>query len=246
MDPLLIATSAVVLVIAGAVKGTLGFGLPLVAISLLAFAMPPQQAAILLLGPILTTNIWQIVSLPAAAAMTRRLALMLVATPIATYFASGILSASDTSLARIILGTTILVYALFILSGRRPRVRPRDERWMAPLVGAMTGAIGGATGVTLVPLVGYLQAIGLEKGSLIQAQSLVFLIAGVALAASLALGGHIGMVQAAESGLAIIPAGLGILIGQAFRDRLDVDGFRKVFCVALICIGLYIVATALA
>ena len=51
-------------ILAGLVKGTTGLGLPTVAMGLLGLAMPPVQAAALLLVPSLVTNVWQLLAGP--------------------------------------------------------------------------------------------------------------------------------------------------------------------------------------
>ena len=47
--------------LAGFVKGVIGLGMPTVAIGLLGLLITPAQAAAILLGPSLATNIWQFV-----------------------------------------------------------------------------------------------------------------------------------------------------------------------------------------
>ena len=64
--------------LAGFVKGVIGMGLPTIAMGLLSVAMPPAQAAALLVVPSLVTNVWQIAG-PGWWALMRRLATMLPA-----------------------------------------------------------------------------------------------------------------------------------------------------------------------
>ena len=49
-----------VFAIAGMIKGTLGLGLPAVAMGLLTLVISPFQAATLLIIPSMVTNIWQL------------------------------------------------------------------------------------------------------------------------------------------------------------------------------------------
>src|SRR5439155_11491499 len=56
---------AAVFVVAGGVKGMAGLGLPTVAMGLLSLALPPSEAASLLLLPSLVTNVWQALAGPA-------------------------------------------------------------------------------------------------------------------------------------------------------------------------------------
>ena len=58
MDMLLLVIA--VFIFAGLVKGTLGLGLPTVAMGLMSMAISPFQAAALLIVPSMITNIWQL------------------------------------------------------------------------------------------------------------------------------------------------------------------------------------------
>lgn len=58
-DPILIVSIAAVFLLAGFVKGTIGLGLPTVAMGLLATRMPPAHALAIVIVPAIVTNIWQ-------------------------------------------------------------------------------------------------------------------------------------------------------------------------------------------
>ncbi|MFX8988295.1 sulfite exporter TauE/SafE family protein, partial [Acinetobacter baumannii] len=58
MDMLLLVIA--VFIFAGLVKGTLGLGLPTVAMGLMSMVISPFQAAALLIVPSMITNIWQL------------------------------------------------------------------------------------------------------------------------------------------------------------------------------------------
>ena len=87
--------ATLVFVLAGAVKGVTGMGLPTVAIGLLGLLMTPGQAAALLIVPSLITNIWQFVAGPHRLRILRRLWLMLTAIVVATWATAGLIANSD-------------------------------------------------------------------------------------------------------------------------------------------------------
>ena len=64
---------AATFLLAGTVKGVIGLGLPIVGIGLLSLVMTPAEASALLLVPSLVTNLWQLLTGPAFAALVRRL-----------------------------------------------------------------------------------------------------------------------------------------------------------------------------
>ena len=199
--------------LAGLVKGVIGMGLPTVAMGLLALALPPAEAAAILVVPSLVTNIWQLLAGPRFAALARRLWPMMAAVLLGTIAGAGVLAGNVAGLAKIGLGIALIVYAVVGLAGIQLSVAARHEGWLGPLVGAITGLVTGATGVFVIPAVPYLQAIGLEKDELIQALGLSFTVSTVALAVGLLRvdAWQIGSVWI--SLLALVPALVGMQAG---------------------------------
>ena len=241
----LAALVALAFVAAGFVKGVVGMGLPTVAIGLLSLVMAPHSAAALLVVPSLFTNVWQLFAGPRFAVLVRRLAGMLLAAVVGTLLSIEVLTGSSSSLASGALGSILAVYGVFGLAARRLSVPARAESWLSPLVGLFTGLIAGATGVFAIPAVPYLSALGLAKEELIQALGLFFTVSTLALAAALALSGKYQWVTAASSLLAVLPALLGMFIGQRVRDKLAPEVFRRCFFIGLVALGIYMLGRAL-
>jgi hypothetical protein len=113
----------------------------------------------------------------------------------------------------------------------------RSERWLGPLCGLLTGVITSATGVFVIPAVPYLQALGLSKDELVQALGLSFTVSTLALAAGLLWRGALGGGELSASLLALIPAVLGMLLGQWLRQRISAVLFKRVFFIGLGVLG---------
>ena len=58
-DPLTVAAVFAVFLVAGGVKGLVGFGLPAVSLALLTLALDLTTAMVLVLVPSFVTNVWQ-------------------------------------------------------------------------------------------------------------------------------------------------------------------------------------------
>ena len=143
---MLLTTTAFLL--AGLVKGVVGLGLPTLAMALLALAMPPAQAAALLILPSLVTNVWQMRPWPTLAPMTRRLWPMQAGVVAGTLGGAWLLGAPAGAWAMQALGAALVVYGLWGLSGARvPQVPASAERVLGPLVGAVTGLVTAHGGV---------------------------------------------------------------------------------------------------
>jgi uncharacterized membrane protein YfcA len=230
---------ALVFVLAGLVKGVTGMGLPTVAVALLTLRMPPLEAAALLIVPSSITNVWQLMAGPALYPLWCRLRMLLVAVCIGTAGAGWALSSSAVVVAwsGTVLGLALLGYGVLGLSGWKPRVPPHAERWAGPLAGAVTGAMAGVTGVFVMPVAPYLQALDMEKDDLIQAMGLAFTVSTLALAAMLACRGEWHASAAGSSFLALLPAGGGMWLGQWLRDRMQPALFRRCFFISLLALG---------
>ena len=237
---------ALVFVVAGWVKGVVGLGLPTVAMGALGLVMPPVQAAALLVLPSLVTNVWQLLAGPSLKGILRRLALVMVFICLGTGLGIGFMTQGSSRWPSLLLGIVLAVYGVIGLFAPRLDVSQRHETWLGPLV-------GGATGVFVVPAVPYLSALGLSKDELVQAlglsftvSSLSFTVSTVALAGGLLAAGSFHVESALRSLAAVLPALLGMFLGQALRSRLDPVAFRRWFFWAMILVGVYMAVRALA
>jgi uncharacterized protein len=238
-------TIAVVFLLAGAVKGVTGMGLPTVAMGALGATMPAAAAASLLVVPSFVTNVWQLLAGPSFARLAWRLSFMMIGILIGTIAGSRMLTDANTSLTTIGLGGALAIYALSGLLVRTWKVPSSAERWLSPLVGLTTGLVTGGTGVFVIPAVPYLQALDLDREDLIQALGLSFTVSTIALAIGLARGGALGTHDLTASVLALGPALLGMWVGQVARRRINAATFRRWFLICLLLLGIELIARPL-
>src|ERR1044071_2771928 len=250
MDAAIIAVQltmiALTLLLTGTVKGLIGLGLPTISMGLLGLIMTPVQAAALLVVPTLATNAWQLASGPALRAVLVRFGSMILPFCLGTVLSSNLLTSKPPALAAAILGSVLFLYAGFGLSSWTLSVNKHRERWLSPCVALLTGALNGATGVSVIPLVPYLAALELQPEQLIQVLGLSFTVLTLTLAACLAVSGNLHWASAGQSMLALLPLGAGMLIGQAIRRRLSALTFKRGFFVGLLLLGTYSAVRGLA
>lgn len=240
MDTLFIV---VVFILAGLVKGVTGMGLPTVAVALLTLRMPPLEAAALLIVPSAVTNVWQLASGSALYPLWQRFKWLLLAVCAGTALAASLGAAWWTGAA---LGLALVGYGVLGLTGWRMRVAPRHQAWAGPLAGAATGLMAGVTGVFVMPVAPYLQALNLNKDELIQALGMAFTVGTLALATMLAVRGEWHATAAGASLLALIPAMAGMQLGQWLRGRMRPEVFRRCFFIALLALGAHQLISAFA
>lgn len=239
-DPMIIAIVAAAFLFAGLVKGVVGLGLPTVALALLTATVGLPQAMALLLAPAIVTNIWQGAVGGHFQTIFRRLWPFLVIAIVTVWAGVAILASVEVALVSMLFGVFLAAYSLMSLRQVRFSIRRDQEPWLGPVLGVGSGMMTGLTG-SAVPGVLYLQAIGLPRDILIQAMGVLFTLSTGALA--LALGSN--DLLTAELGImsvaAVVPAILGMVLGQKVRKRMPEAVFRRALFLALLGLGIFIV-----
>src|SRR5437660_10543233 len=218
-DPFLLLIAAAFL-LAGFVKGTLGLGLPTVAMGLLAVTMPPAQALAIVIVPAVVTNIWQTFVGPYLRDILRRLWPLMVGTAIGIWLNAGSLTGAYSRYSAVALGLLLVVYAIMSLSKFSFSVGRRDEKWIGGLVGLITGMISAATGVQVIPSMPFMQAIGMAKDELVQALGVFFTVATLGLTNNLTASGLLTATTALPGAVAMACPFTGRFIRQAVRTRM--------------------------
>ncbi|NKB52397.1 MAG: TSUP family transporter [Rhizobiaceae bacterium] len=226
---------------AGTVKGVIGLGLPTVSLAILAVTFDLTTAMALLIAPSLVTNIWQAAIGGHAKILLKRLWPFLLFATVTIWIGALGLKRVDLALLSALLGLLLIAYALVGLTGFRISIDRHRESWVAPIVGALNGILTGLTGSFVVPGVMYLQAIGLPRDQLVQAMGMLFTVSTLALGLALGGNGLLSWQLALTSLAALVPAIIGMMIGQRLRMILSEQQFRRVFFVALLALGIYIV-----
>ena len=231
--------------VAGTIKGLIGFGLPTVSIAILAAFLGLIEAMTLMLLPSLITNLFQGLVGKYLIRLIRRYWSLFIFGAVFTWLSSSLLSTGHAATFAVILGVVLTLYGLSSLYSLQLPSPGSRERWISPLVGIVSGGITGITGVFLVPAVGYLQALRMERDELIQAIGLWVTVATLSLAFSLKdhdlFSNELGLLSLT----AVLPALLGMWVGRVLRPRLSESAFRHLFFTALMLLGVYISVSAI-
>ncbi|MCH8619966.1 sulfite exporter TauE/SafE family protein [Undibacterium sp. TS12] len=226
-----------VFILAGMVKGVIGLGLPTIAIGLLSLSMPAMEAAALLIVPSLLTNIWQLGRGPQLILLLRRLSPMLLGICAGTFLSALLFHKINAAWSGLGLGLALIAYATMGLASIHWNVPTRLETGLSSLTGTLTGMVTATTGVFVMPSVPFLQALNLDKDSLIQAMGLSFTVSTLALAVKLASAGSLDWHVAGSSLFALLPALLGMQLGQCLRKKLQPLLFKRCFFIGLFGLG---------
>ena len=230
--------------LAGTVKGVIGMALPTVSLGILAATVGLKEAIVLMLAPSFITNVWQGVTGGNFMSLIKRLWSLLAAMVLGTWFGAEALTMTDTSTLEALLGVTLISYGVFGLFKLELPTMNRRENWLSPIVGGATGGLAGLTGSTVLPVVPYLQALGMSRDAFIQAMGICFSTAalgiGIGLAGRNLLPPELGFLSV----IGVFPALLGMMVGRFIRVRLSEQRFKQVFFVSVVVLGAYIAVRA--
>jgi uncharacterized membrane protein YfcA len=230
--------------LAGGVKGVIGLGLPTVSLGLLTATLDLTTAMALLIVPSFVTNLWQAMAGGNGRQLLLRIWPFLMLATASVWLGATTLTRLDLSLLSALLGGLLVAYSIISLAGIRVAIAARREVWAGPLFGTANGILTGMTGSFVVPGVMYLQGIGLSRDMLVQAMGMLFTVSTLALASALQNNGLLTTQLSLVSGAAVIPAAVGMAAGQRIRRRLSEARFRQIFFIAILVLGLYIIAKA--
>ena len=233
-----VAVVAIAFIVAGIAKGALGMGLPPVALGILSFALPLEASLAIMVIPTLLSNVWQAIYGGGFRRLMCRFGAMAATSVVALLAVALVFGKLGTPKAAGWVGVVLVVYALLALTAWRPAVSREAERWANPLMGALSGAVAGITGVAAVPFLPYMQSLDMDRHDLVQALGIMFLFIIGALTVALALQGSFTPLNLAGGIAAIAPTFLGVWLGQKARQRIAPEKFRVVFLAGMLLVGL--------
>lgn len=240
----LIACSIAVL--AGIVKGVVGFAMPMVMISGLTTFIAPEVALAGLILPTVVTNVMQALRQGPVAAWqsAKRYWVYLAFGGVTLVLAAQLVPVLNSEVLLMVIGVPVVAFALLQLTGRTFTLARQNPRIEAA-IGCFAGAVGGLSGVWGPPTVAYLTALGTQKHEQMRIQGVIYGLGSVAL-----FGAHItsGVLRAETLPLsiALVPSAvLGMWVGTKILDRIDQRLFGRATLIVLLIAGANLVRRGL-
>lgn len=232
--------------IAGVVKGIVGFAMPMILVSGLSTFLSPELALAGLILPTLVTNGMQALrnGVRAAWQSIYRFRWFMGIGMIFLVASAQLFRVLSGPSLYLLIGLPVTVFAVLQLRGWQLRLQEQSRK-ADIAIGTIAGAIGGVSGVWGPPTVAYLTAINTPKAEQMRAQGVIYGLGAVVLLFSHIGSGVMTLTVTPFSLILIVPAVLGMWAGRMVQDRIDQAAFRKVTLLVLLIAGLNLVRRGL-
>ncbi len=230
-----------VIILAAAVSGLIGFGLAVVGVPLLLIFFEPAEVVVLIALISLFTNAvivqdsWREVEVRSVLSLMPWAVIGLV-------LGTEILRSANPDYIRLGVGVIVVLSAVLLL--RDVALRSIEGRWGTVLAGASSGALATSTGIAGPPIVLLFAARGLPKASFRASNAAYFLVLSVAIIVTLFAR---GIVETPELWIAaaLVPAAfIGKTLGTALVKRLSNEAFRRITLTVVLLTGVLGMLTA--
>lgn len=228
---------AVVFLAAGFVKGVVGIGLPIFAVSLLTHIIGIREAIYITLAPAMLTSLAQAIAGPALRTSMQRLWPLLLTGSVAIGIATQVGMKGDKRVLAFIVGLLIMTYAVASLANVKFPPPGKNEKYLSPLLGLIGGSLGGMSGMFAMPVVAYLQTLGLKRDELIQSIAIWFVAGALIMLSVVGVNKAFTPALVLLSSIAAVTSLFGIWLGGMARGRMPEAIFVKTFLVAFLFLG---------
>jgi uncharacterized membrane protein YfcA len=236
---------ALIVLFSGFVKGTIGFGFPTVATPLLMLVIDVKAAVVLLIVPNIVMDGIQFTRQGVELATIRRLALLLVFGAVGTVLGTRLLVLLPPAIVLGALGAFLLIFVALDVAHLSPRIPAGWEPWIAPVVGLVTGVVGGITNVPGTPLAVYFYALGMDKREFVRAVAFSFLVYKLVQLGAVAYYGLLTWSLLVLSFVLTAVALAGFAGGLLVQDRLEQRTFNRLVLLFVAGLGLWLVLRAI-
>lgn len=247
LTPELVIYAFAVAIVAGVVKGAVGFAMPLIMISGLAIVTTPEIAVASLILPIVFSNVLQVMKAGLGNAWEAvsdfRIYIGIVCVMI--LISAQFLTMVPTGTMYLLLGIPVVGLSAIQLFGVRFHIPPERRGVFSVIAGLFSGTMGGMAGTWGPPTVLYLVAVETPKVKQIAAQGVIYGLGSVMLLLGHLQSGVLNSQTAPLSAFLIIPGTIGMWIGFRLQDRIDQRTFVRATLVVLFVAGLNLIRRGL-
>ena len=222
--------------VGGIVKGSVGIGMSMFSVPIIAFILPPTKAMMILCFPVIVTNLIQM-NIKKGIGTYRFLPMFIMLFAGILIGGKLILNLNFKTIS-IIIALTIIFFTLINFFGLNLKtIKQNNEKILSVIIGFFSGILGGLSTFYAPPIITFLVSLNLEKESFIRTTATMYFLASIPLYSSLMYHGLGNFYDLLISLFVTAPALLGQYLGTKIRIKLSNEIFRKTILSILIIIG---------
>jgi uncharacterized membrane protein YfcA len=225
------------LIAAGLLKGTIGVGMPVVALPLLSLFIDVTSAVMLLSMPLILSNLPQALEGGKTGRCLMQLMPVFLGMIPGLFLGVRILLALDANVAKIIAGLVLMGVGGVTLLAPKLQLQPRLVFPTGIIFGFFGGILGGIAAMAGPLVFIFLLAKGLRGKAFTKEASLYLVVSAGLLAILLTSSGQFSWLDVSISTAAMAPVLLGMYVGQHMRDKVAPETFKKLVLIAVIAAG---------
>jgi hypothetical protein len=225
------------LIAAGFLKGTIGVGMPVVALPLLSLFLDVKSAAMLLSIPLVLSNLPQALEGGKTGRCLMQLTPVILGMIPGLFLGVQILLALDANVARVIAGLVLMGVGGVTLLAPKLQIQPRLTLPAGIAFGFFGGILGGIAAMPGPLVFIFLLAKGLRGKAFTKEASLYLVVSAGLLALLLTASRAFSWLDVSVSAAAMLPVALGMYAGQHMRDKIAPETFKKLVLIAVIAAG---------
>jgi uncharacterized membrane protein YfcA len=233
----IIAAVVCSLIVAGLLKGTIGVGMPIVALPLLSLFIDIKSAAMLLSMPLIFSNLPQALEGGQMGRSVVQLLPVLLGMIPGLFVGVRLLLALDANLAKMIAGLVLMGVGGVTLLAPKPQLQSHLVLPTGITFGFFGGILGGIAAMPGPLVFIFLLAKGLRGQAFTKEASLYLVVSAGLLAILLTASRQFSWLDVCVSTAAMLPVAFGMYVGQRMRDKITPETFRRLVLIAVIAAG---------
>ena len=220
----------------GIVKGSVGIGMSMFSVPIIAFILPPTKAMMLLCFPVIFTNFLQMDIKKGVGSF--RFLPMFLALFLGLLIGGKLILNLSLNFISISIATVIIIFTSLNFFGiSLKNIKKANEKIFSVIIGFLSGILGGLTTFYAPPIITFLISINLDKEFFIRTTATMYFFASIPLYSSMLYHGLGNYYDLIMSLVLVVPAIIGQFFGSKIRKKLSNEIFQKLILIILIMIG---------
>ncbi len=223
--------------IGGIVKGSVGIGMSMFSVPIIAFILPATKAMMLLCFPVVFTNFLQMDIKKGIGSF--RFLPMFLALFLGLIIGGKLILKLSLNYISISIALVIIIFTSLNFFGiNLKNLKEVNEKILSIVIGFFSGILGGLTTFYAPPIISFLISTNVDKEFFIRTTATMYFFASIPLYSSMVYHGLGNYYDLIMSLTLVIPAIIGQFFGSKVRKKLSNEIFQKLVFIILIIIGI--------